>query len=306
MVGSPLTKLGIAGRGNGPGRGPGCGPGDGPPLSDGPVNLSNVDVSPERLAADAAYGASLAKTFGDWVSNAGGSILGKRCLELGPGLNYAGALSLLARGAESVAVADRWLSPWRDEYHRPLYEKMSEELMLAGREDDARVFTQAAREGHAALLTEIARSAEDLGVPDASFDMVFSNAVLEHLADHERAIAELGRVTAPNGWHFHQVDYRDHGNFDRPLDHLMLTPEAFQMRAEGLGEPFSHGCQWRFDDHIAMFERAGFSLVMANPDDLAQESYLDEVLPLVHAQKPREVLCVLGTLLIFRKRPAAS
>lgn len=60
-----------------------------------------------------------------------------------------------------------------------------------------------------------ARSAEERGIrnasfregsayclpfPEASFDAVFSHALLEHLAEPARAVAELTRVLKPGGW----------------------------------------------------------------------------------------------------------
>ena len=42
-------------------------------------------------------------------------------------------------------------------------------------------------------------SAEELPVPDASFDVVLCTQVLEHTADPQRAVCELRRVVAPGG-----------------------------------------------------------------------------------------------------------
>jgi SAM-dependent methyltransferase len=46
---------------------------------------------------------------------------------------------------------------------------------------------------------DIAGSAEDLPVEDASFDVVLCTQVLEHVDDPARVVAELRRVTAPGG-----------------------------------------------------------------------------------------------------------
>lgn len=46
---------------------------------------------------------------------------------------------------------------------------------------------------------ELVGTAEDLPVPDGSFDVVLCNQVLEHCADPARAVRELRRVTAPGG-----------------------------------------------------------------------------------------------------------
>ncbi|MFN2468570.1 MAG: class I SAM-dependent methyltransferase [Gaiellaceae bacterium] len=46
---------------------------------------------------------------------------------------------------------------------------------------------------------ELKGTVEDLPVPDASFDVVLCNQVLEHCADPALAVRELRRVTAPGG-----------------------------------------------------------------------------------------------------------
>jgi ubiquinone/menaquinone biosynthesis C-methylase UbiE len=64
---------------------------------------------------------------------------------------------------------------------------------------------------------------EDVGeLPDGSIDIHYSNATFEHLADIPASIAQLGRITKPGGVGFHQIDFRDHRNFDRPLDYLTI------------------------------------------------------------------------------------
>ena len=46
---------------------------------------------------------------------------------------------------------------------------------------------------------------ESLRFPDATFDVVFSNGVVHHMANPKAGIAELMRVLKPGGWGFFKV-----------------------------------------------------------------------------------------------------
>lgn len=70
-----------------------------------------------------------------------------------------------------------------------------------------------------------------LELPDASFDAVFCNHVLEHIPDDRAAMRELRRVLAPGGWAVLQTPLdpaREHTYEDAAL----TTPEA-RLRAFG-------------------------------------------------------------------------
>jgi SAM-dependent methyltransferase len=62
---------------------------------------------------------------------------------------------------------------------------------------DAREVALAARSG--AYERTILGDAQDLPFPDASFASVFSNCVLEHIPDLDRALAGIARVLQPGG-----------------------------------------------------------------------------------------------------------
>lgn len=83
--------------------------------------------------------------------------------------------------------------------------------------------------------------------PDATFDYVISNSVLEHIPDLEPVIREVGRVLKPGGWFFYTVPcpvFHDNlagsivpgadrveylAKLDRRLAHFnYLTPEDWQ------------------------------------------------------------------------------
>jgi SAM-dependent methyltransferase len=57
----------------------------------------------------------------------------------------------------------------------------------------------AARQARAQVERVVVAPAEALPFEDASFDVVFSHEVIEHVNDDRRAAAEMARVTAPGG-----------------------------------------------------------------------------------------------------------
>lgn len=265
-----------------------------------PRNHAVIDFTVAAIERDAHYGLCIAQSFVDWISNTPARLNGSRILEIGPGTSYSGAFGLLVQGAaRPVYVADRWLSGWRSEYHPAFYSECAR--ILRSREETglARQYDYLASNGYGGLVSEIPAAAESLPVDDGCFDMIFSNAVLEHLADHQAGINEFYRVTARGGWNFHQVDYRDHRNFDLPLDHLLLSSEEWSELSEAQSEPYCLGTQFRVADHVSMFKRAGFEVFRVFPINFADEPYLASVSAEVGADI--ESIRILCSLIIARK-----
>jgi tRNA (mo5U34)-methyltransferase len=81
-----------------------------------------------------------------------------------------------------------------------------------------------------------AGNAEELRLPDASFDLVFSLSTFEHFADGGRVLAEIARVLKPGGralvsfepvWtaaHGHHLHHLPGGETVPPWSHLLLSP----------------------------------------------------------------------------------
>ena len=68
----------------------------------------------------------------------------------------------------------------------------------------------------------------DLKFPDGSFDIAVCNAVLEHVDDPQRAIAELRRVLAPSGVIWVEVPFIQ-AYHPSPLDHWRVTPSGLRL-----------------------------------------------------------------------------
>lgn len=101
-------------------------------------------------------------------------------------------------------------------------------------------------------------SAEHLPCEPESVDYVFSNAVMEHLADPPAVIREIARVLKPGGATFHQIDLRDHRDFTRPYEHLYMSRQEWHSLQGSLD--FASGNQHRASDFLGWFRDAGFAI----------------------------------------------
>ena len=143
---------------------------------------------------------------------------------------------------------------------------------------------------------------------DGMFDYVQTNAVMEHVLDLPQVVAELARVTRTGGIHAHQVDFRDHRNFDRPLDHLLLDPIDYNKQR--IESKASCGTAQRMPEMIEHFSKH-FWLWKIENQLLAEPAYVAEIcskLPKNSAYKswPPQLLRVIGGRLWFVRKPGGE
>ncbi|MCB9896494.1 MAG: methyltransferase domain-containing protein [Planctomycetes bacterium] len=273
-----------------------------------PVNYRKQDCSPQAIARDVDYALQIADFYVSKIPGGARRLVGKRVLELGPGYSLGTAVLLACHGAE-VTVADRYLSPWDAEYHGRFFAAMLARLRAERDElspDPILRLLEASAFVDQTLRT-LHLGTEDLDeVADASFDVVLSNAVFEHVGDVPRAVATLARITRSGGVGVHQVDFRDHRDFDRPLEYMTLAPADFSaLFAEVHGEC---GNRWR---PLAMGEewkRAGFDATF-EANMWADEAYVDDVqsrLDPCYAAMGRDELLVISGCYVLRRRAALN
>lgn len=264
-----------------------------------PVNYRRQDASPEAIARDVDYALQVGLNYADWIGGAlrGGPVglgvaAGLRILELGPGPTLGPAVLLACAGAK-VTVADRFAVQWDEAYHPLVMRALAARAATIPGVNIEPIEQLLRANDFTPLVVDIREyAAEELHhLPAASFDVVVSNAVLEHLADVPQACAGLAHVTAPGGLGLHQVDFRDHRDFSRPLEYLTMSDEEFRvMFAERHGEC---GNRWRPRQMARAFDAAGLTTRVFAPNMCADEHYLADVLPRLH----RDVLPVdLGEL----------
>ena len=224
------------------------------------------------IAGDVAYAIQVARNYLDQLRRLGLELQGLRFLELGPGINFGPQLILASQGVH-VTLADRFLAPWAGEYHPAFYAT----LLDAWPEPNSALAQVVRDGGYGDRLRLVEAPAEALGMlADGSVDVTMSNAVLEHVYDVEAVAAEIARVTRPGGLGSHQIDLRDHSDFDRPLEFLLVAEGDFARELEEKhGE---RGNRHRLHEVMAMFRAAGFE-VEADINMRAEADYLADVLP---------------------------
>ena|SRR5215218_896133 len=265
-----------------------------------PVNFRNR--TPQTISEDVAYAIRVSRSYLDHLQAVGIPIQHSRILELGPGYHFAPNLVLASHGAHS-SVADRFLAPWASDYHPEFYAQFLAEW---GSDLPAvtRVISERAYPPDA--LTLHSYPAEDLqSVEDRSQDVVLSNAVLEHVFSIERVCQEMARITARAGYNIHQVDFRDHRDFGRPLEFLLMPDAAFRRQFDGChGEC---GNRVRSSQVVAAFRNHGFELIAFEINERTAPDYLNSFLPRLRASQSAykdhaaDDLGVLGGRFIFRR-----
>lgn len=249
-----------------------------------PVNWRKPDHSPDAIERDVAYALKIGNEYLDLLASRQLAISGATILELGPGYNYGAVLVLACHGA-NVAVADRFPTPWDDDYHPSFYRALRERLAVIQPQLATMPIANCLDASSAAnVVRVIAAPAENLWeVSTGSIDIVFSNAVLEHTESPAGTARELYRITRSGGYGIHQVDFRDHRDFSRPLEYLLLGADDFErMFAERHGEC---GRQIRHYEMRELFEKAGFKVAGFDANWIAEDGYLDDFLPRLQASQ---------------------
>lgn len=102
----------------------------------------------------------------------------------------------------------------------------------------------------------------DLDFPEACFDIVVCNHVLEHIADDRRAMAEIYRVLKPGGWGRLQVPIKG----DATQENLTITEPRERLKLYGNKD---HVRQYG-SDFTDRLSETGFETVAFQASDLLE------------------------------------
>jgi 2-polyprenyl-3-methyl-5-hydroxy-6-metoxy-1,4-benzoquinol methylase len=207
-----------------------------------------LDHNPRKQFDEAIqYAVQMAHGYLNQLTGQGISIETLKYLELGPGPDFAPQLVLASQGAQ-VTVADAYLAKWDPSYHPEFYQAFLERY--PGQADAIKAVLE--KGSYDDVISLVPEPAERLSsISDQSFNFVQSNAVLEHVLDIDAAVAELARVTSTGGIHAHQIDFRDHRDLDRSLDHLLLDQASYTTLRVELGG--NNGTAMRMPEMVSLF-----------------------------------------------------
>jgi SAM-dependent methyltransferase len=244
-----------------------------------PANYQREQRQCDNIAADARYAIGCAHSYADMLPGGYREVQGRSVLELGPGKSFGAALVLRCWGAVRATVADRYLVPFDRTYHVALYAEIAQQLREEQAGVDVTPLQHCMQHGHDRAVVEgveipLEALAEEY---EEAFDLTASNAVLEHLFDPLAGLQALYKLTARGGFGFHQVDFRDHRDFSRPLEYLLLDEWSFSRQFN-----LSHGeigNRLRPHQMTAMLEAAGFAVRRFDVNMTAEDAYLSDFLP---------------------------
>jgi len=183
-------------------------------------------------------------------------------LELGPGESLATAIVAWAFGADGGALVDAGDFAVRDvDAYQPLLDKLAEQPRVR---DTRRLRAHDTLDALLAAVNAQVRTDGLQGLkslPSDSVDLVFSQAVIEHvpLADFAATARELRRVQRASGVASHRIDFKDH--LQGSINSLRFSEALWEKPWFAMRSGF-YTNRLRFSAVKTVFEQAGFSVAV--------------------------------------------
>jgi SAM-dependent methyltransferase len=138
-------------------------------------------------------------------------------------------------------------------------------------------------------------------LPAASLDVICSHTCFEHFADPAGAIAQIARLLRPGGVTSHQIDLRDHRDFNHPLDFLAYNETLWRLANSN--RPYAVRNRWRASQYRAAFEKQGLEVMYL---EVTHKTTVTEEMRRRFAHRFQSMsltdLGILSLLLVARKR----
>ncbi|MFT3912885.1 MAG: class I SAM-dependent methyltransferase [Anaeromyxobacteraceae bacterium] len=242
------------------------------------------------------------RVYREHLGRAGAGRKVRSVLELGPGDTAFSAVIGRALGVERSVLVDAGAFASRDvELYRELARHLEEQG--SGRVDllDARTLEDVLAACGATYLVSGLESLRQ--VESGSVDLVFSQAVLEHVprAEFDAMMGELRRVLRPDGVASHRVDLQDH--LGGGLANLRFSSALWEADGFARRSGF-YTNRLRFSEHLRAYDRAGFEATLLRVDRFERPALAPGAVHADLGDFTAEELSVSGFDVLLRPRAA--
>jgi len=175
-------------------------------------------------------------------------------IEIGPGNSNILAYNFLMLGARKVILVDKYPRVTKSEKQREFFK--NEITYIKQKYNRNPPFIENDLDD-ADFLEYIPRELTDLTIKN--IDIIYSNNVLEHIKNVEINIKSMSRILKPGGYLYHNIDLRDHYNFNKPFLFYKYEDQTWQKYLTREGVSYTN--RLRYDDFIRMFKKNGFEVI---------------------------------------------
>jgi SAM-dependent methyltransferase len=231
-------------------------------------------LSQSGRLTDVGYTLSVFQRHFPRLESLGFTIEGAYIAEMGPGDAMSMELLLYVLGASGVCGLDVVAVTDANTWH-PAWEELTrwaEEQVTDSEKAALERRVELAKQMVLELSPEHCLEAENLSglhyllvsrskpwpLPDGSMDLIFSQAVMEHVAPLEASYIEQARVLKPGGYISHRIDLKDHLNSRDWRDHLTYSELQWSLMTSHR-PGFTNRA--RASQHLAALERAGLEIL---------------------------------------------
>ncbi|MEO3432605.1 methyltransferase domain-containing protein [Inquilinus sp. CAU 1745] len=239
------------------------------------------------------------RVFDEHVAQAGLSdrLARKTILELGPGDSVAAAIIARARGARAILVDVGPFAKAQPETYGPLVHQLREAGLNPPTIEGMTTLRELIEACEASYLTEGLTSLREL--PESSVDLVYSQAVLEHVRKREFVDIqrELFRILKDDGVCSHQIDLRDH--LGGSLNNLRFSEQLWE--SDFFSRSGFYTNRINFEAMAGLFRQAGFEVEVGEMRRWKTLPINRHQLATVFREISEETLCVSGFDVLLRR-----
>lgn len=230
-----------------------------------------------------------------------GGVEGKDVCEIGAGDYLTSGLAILAAGAQSYTVIDRFPGDYTGAVAKKWYQGIEDNWARFYPEIPWSSDLRAADfpEKYAERL-DLIREPIETAKPDKKYDIICSFQVGEHISNIDSFADINKRLLKPDGVALHRVDFGPHDCwfwYDDPLTFLQFPDNLWKMTGSNRGTPN----RFRHHEFMSAFEKAGLAVEIAKIDRFDEASINFEKLHRKFQQMPRESLLVGAVIYLLRR-----